>query len=168
MAEHCNMKFTWEISTGSREPDISWIRRGFPQVRDGSDWVLDGGKCWISNSMEAGVFVVFANADPSKGHRGVSETWENMWEKFGKHVKMTQNVPKICARCASIQHGKTFKYQFRWNTFLCSREASQRLWWTWTTKVCRSARRPGEMFVISTDRVLLRQCKASAIVIGRT
>lgn len=41
-------------------------------VRDGSDWVLDGGKCWISNSMEAGVFVVFANADPSKGHRGIT------------------------------------------------------------------------------------------------
>ena len=166
MAEHCNMKFTWDFDRQQRTGHR--IRIGFPQVRDGSDWVLDGGKCWISNSMEAGVFVVFANADPSKGHRGVSETWENMSEKFGKHIKMTQNVPKICGRCASIQHGKTFKYQFRWKTFLCSREASQRLWWTWTTKVCRSARRTAETFVISTDRVLLRQCKAPAIVIGRT
>jgi len=40
--------------------------------RDGSDWVLDGSKCWISNSREAGLFVVFANADPSKGHRGIT------------------------------------------------------------------------------------------------
>ncbi|CAK0867355.1 unnamed protein product [Prorocentrum cordatum] len=41
-------------------------------VRDGDDWVIDGGKCWISNAMEAGVFVVFANADPSKGHKGIT------------------------------------------------------------------------------------------------
>lgn len=41
-------------------------------ARDGSDWVLDGSKCWISNSSEAGLFVVFANADPSKGHRGIT------------------------------------------------------------------------------------------------
>eukprot|EP00913_Durusdinium_trenchii_P026383 g24755.t1 len=41
-------------------------------VQDGSDWVLDGGKSWISNSLEAGIFVVFANADPSKGHRGIT------------------------------------------------------------------------------------------------
>lgn len=41
-------------------------------VKDGSDWVIDGGKSWISNSLEAGLFVVFANADPSKGHRGIT------------------------------------------------------------------------------------------------
>ena len=26
---------------------------GFLEVQDGSDWVLEGGKCWISNSIEA-------------------------------------------------------------------------------------------------------------------
>lgn len=41
-------------------------------VRDGSGWVLDGSKCWISNAMEAGLFVVFANANPEKGHRGIT------------------------------------------------------------------------------------------------
>merc|ERR1719183_1121523 len=40
--------------------------------RSGDDWVIDGSKTWISNSVEAGLFVVFANADPSKGHRGIT------------------------------------------------------------------------------------------------
>lgn len=56
-------------------------------VRDGDDWVIDGGKCWISNSIEAGLFVVFANADPSKGHRGITAfvvERENPGLKIGK------------------------------------------------------------------------------------
>lgn len=41
-------------------------------VQDGDDWVLSGGKSWISNSKEAGLFVVFANANPAKAHRGIT------------------------------------------------------------------------------------------------
>lgn len=33
--------------------------------KDGSDYVINGTKCWISNSDIAGVFLVFANANPS-------------------------------------------------------------------------------------------------------
>ena len=33
---------------------------------------LSGRKLWISNAAEAGVFVVFANADRSTGHRGIT------------------------------------------------------------------------------------------------
>lgn len=40
--------------------------------RDGDDWIIDGNKSWISNSKEAGLFVVFANADFSKKHRGIT------------------------------------------------------------------------------------------------
>ncbi|KAJ1483171.1 acyl-coenzyme A dehydrogenase, partial [Baffinella frigidus] len=36
------------------------------------EWVLDGTKAWISNSAEAGLFVVFANADFTKSHRGIT------------------------------------------------------------------------------------------------
>ena len=39
---------------------------------DGSEYILNGEKLWISNSVEAGIFVVFANADPSKAHRGIT------------------------------------------------------------------------------------------------
>ena len=43
-------------------------------VRDkgGGGWVINGSKCWISNATEAGLFVVFANADPDKGHKGIT------------------------------------------------------------------------------------------------
>lgn len=35
-------------------------------------FVLNGSKMWITNSMEAGVFLVFANLDPSKGYKGIT------------------------------------------------------------------------------------------------
>merc|ERR1719221_1674910 len=41
-------------------------------VPDGSDYVIDGNKCWISNSIEAGLFVIFANANPEKGYKGIT------------------------------------------------------------------------------------------------
>jgi alkylation response protein AidB-like acyl-CoA dehydrogenase len=33
---------------------------------------LSGRKMWISNAAESGIFVVFANADPSAGYRGIT------------------------------------------------------------------------------------------------
>jgi alkylation response protein AidB-like acyl-CoA dehydrogenase len=36
------------------------------------DWVLTGRKLWITNALEADVFLVFANADPAAGYRGVT------------------------------------------------------------------------------------------------
>ncbi|KAK8181182.1 acyl-CoA dehydrogenase/oxidase [Phyllosticta citribraziliensis] len=33
---------------------------------------INGSKMWITNSMEAGFFIVFANLDPSKGYKGIS------------------------------------------------------------------------------------------------
>ncbi len=40
--------------------------------RNGDDWILDGQKLWITNGAEAGLFIVFANADPDKGYRGIT------------------------------------------------------------------------------------------------
>jgi len=40
--------------------------------RDGDGWRLDGEKTFISNVGIAGFFVVFANADPSLGKKGIS------------------------------------------------------------------------------------------------
>ena len=39
---------------------------------DGDRYLLNGRKHWISNSVEAGFFVLFANADPSAGYRGIT------------------------------------------------------------------------------------------------
>jgi len=38
----------------------------------GADWVLNGRKLWITNGNEAGIFIVFANVNPSAGYRGIS------------------------------------------------------------------------------------------------
>ena len=35
-------------------------------------FVINGRKLWITNALEAGLFLVFANADPSQGHRGIT------------------------------------------------------------------------------------------------
>lgn len=41
-------------------------------VGDGEDWILSGTKAWISNAKEADIFLVFANAEPAAGHRGIT------------------------------------------------------------------------------------------------
>ncbi len=40
--------------------------------RDGNDWILNGRKMWISNGSVSKLALVFANADPSKGHKGIT------------------------------------------------------------------------------------------------
>jgi alkylation response protein AidB-like acyl-CoA dehydrogenase len=40
-------------------------------AKDGH-WELTGRKFWITNGAEAGIFIVFANADPSKGYKGIT------------------------------------------------------------------------------------------------
>lgn len=41
-------------------------------IRRGDAFVLSGRKLWITNAAEAGVFIVFANADPAAGYRGIT------------------------------------------------------------------------------------------------
>jgi butyryl-CoA dehydrogenase/short/branched chain acyl-CoA dehydrogenase len=39
---------------------------------DGSDFILNGRKLWISNAAEAGLFIVFTTVDPSAGYKGIT------------------------------------------------------------------------------------------------
>ncbi len=39
---------------------------------DGDHFVLNGRKLWITNAKEAGLFIVFANANPEAGYRGIT------------------------------------------------------------------------------------------------
>ncbi|HEY4320200.1 MAG TPA: acyl-CoA dehydrogenase [Gemmatimonadales bacterium] len=41
-------------------------------TQDGEDWLLTGRKFWITSGAEAGIFIVFANIDPSKGYKGIT------------------------------------------------------------------------------------------------
>ncbi|MEK7403209.1 MAG: acyl-CoA dehydrogenase family protein, partial [Gemmatimonadota bacterium] len=38
----------------------------------GDAWVLNGRKMWITNGAEAEIFVVFANANPDAGYKGIT------------------------------------------------------------------------------------------------
>ena len=37
-----------------------------------SEYIINGSKMWITNSMEAGFFIVFANLFPEKGYKGIT------------------------------------------------------------------------------------------------
>jgi len=38
----------------------------------GDRWVLNGRKLWITNAAESSLFIVFANANPERGYRGIT------------------------------------------------------------------------------------------------
>jgi len=41
-------------------------------VADGDEFTITGRKLWITNGNEAGLFIVFANANPDAGYRGIT------------------------------------------------------------------------------------------------
>jgi len=54
----------------------------------GDRWVLNGGKLWITNGLEAELFLVFANVDFSKGYKGITAFLvESGWKGFTKGKK---------------------------------------------------------------------------------
>jgi alkylation response protein AidB-like acyl-CoA dehydrogenase len=40
--------------------------------RRGDRWLLNGRKLWITNAAESSLFIVFANADPAQGYKGIT------------------------------------------------------------------------------------------------
>jgi alkylation response protein AidB-like acyl-CoA dehydrogenase len=40
--------------------------------KQGDGWSITGRKLWITNGAEAGIFIVFANANPSAGYKGIT------------------------------------------------------------------------------------------------
>src|SRR5438128_8284588 len=38
----------------------------------GDQWVLNGRKLWITNAAEAAIFIVFSNANPDAGYKGIT------------------------------------------------------------------------------------------------
>ena len=40
--------------------------------REGDAWVLEGRKLWITNALEAGLYLVFANVKPEAGYKGIT------------------------------------------------------------------------------------------------
>ena len=52
--------------------------------RDGDAWVLRGRKMWISNGSVSNLALVFAQADPARGHQGITAfVLERATQKYG-------------------------------------------------------------------------------------
>ncbi|HWL40355.1 MAG TPA: acyl-CoA dehydrogenase [Gemmatimonadaceae bacterium] len=64
----------------------------------GNRWILNGQKLWITNGAEAGVFVVFANADPAAGYRGITAF---IVERDFKGFKVGKKEDKLGIRASS-------------------------------------------------------------------
>lgn len=41
-------------------------------TKTANGYKINGSKMWITNAMESGIFIVFANLDPSKGYKGIT------------------------------------------------------------------------------------------------
>lgn len=66
--EHVGSFCLSETSSGS---DAFALKTKAIQNKDG-DYVINGSKMWITNSKEAGVFLVFATVAPEKGYKGIT------------------------------------------------------------------------------------------------
>ncbi|OAA66574.1 acyl-CoA dehydrogenase [Niveomyces insectorum RCEF 264] len=63
-----------------------------------SGFRISGSKMWITNSMEADVFAVFANLDPAKGYRGITSF---LVEKGTKGFSIAKKEKKLGIRASS-------------------------------------------------------------------
>lgn len=59
---------------------------------------ISGSKMWITNSKEAGFFIVFANLDPSKGYKGITAF---IVEKDTKGFTIAKKEKKLGIRASS-------------------------------------------------------------------
>ncbi|EGT41061.1 hypothetical protein CAEBREN_32278 [Caenorhabditis brenneri] len=82
-----------EVSSGSDAFSMKTIAK-----KDGDDFVINGSKMWISNSEHADVFLLFANADPSKGYKGITCF---IVEKDSKGLSLGKKEDKLGIRASS-------------------------------------------------------------------
>ncbi len=70
LASNCVSSFA--LSEAGSGTDAFAMKTTATQSADSSYFTLNGEKMWISNSKEAGVFLVFANANPALKHKGIT------------------------------------------------------------------------------------------------
>jgi alkylation response protein AidB-like acyl-CoA dehydrogenase len=74
-----------EAGAGSDVPAMDTTAR-----REGDEYVIDGGKLWISNGSVADTVVLFAKTDPEAGRKGISSFVVRPEEDDGFHVEGTE------------------------------------------------------------------------------
>jgi short/branched chain acyl-CoA dehydrogenase len=67
-------------------------------TKTSSGYTISGSKMWITNSMEAEFFIVFANLDPSKGYKGITAF---VVEKGMKGFSIAKKEKKLGIRASS-------------------------------------------------------------------
>ncbi|KAH7369259.1 acyl-CoA dehydrogenase [Plectosphaerella cucumerina] len=67
-------------------------------VETESGYKITGSKMWITNSMEADFFIVFANLDPSKGYKGITAF---VVEKGTKGFSIAKKEKKLGIKASS-------------------------------------------------------------------
>ncbi len=66
-------------------------------------WTLNGSKAWITNGGEAGIFVVFANAKPEAGYKGITAFLVELGTR-GFTVGPKEHKMGICASSTTTLH----------------------------------------------------------------
>jgi alkylation response protein AidB-like acyl-CoA dehydrogenase len=61
-------------------------------------YVINGSKMWITNSMEAGFFIVFANLNPEKGYKGITAF---IVDKENPGLKIAKKEKKLGIKASS-------------------------------------------------------------------
>ena len=75
-------------------------------TRRGSGWILEGRKLWITNGAEAGLFIVFANSDFTKGYKGITAfAVERGFRGFGVGKKEDKLGIRASSTCELILEG---------------------------------------------------------------
>ena len=75
-------------------------------TRQGSGWILGGRKLWITNGAEAGLFIVFANSDFTKGYKGITAfAVERGFRGFGVGKKEDKLGIRASSTCELILEG---------------------------------------------------------------
>ncbi|TNC72775.1 acyl-CoA dehydrogenase family protein [Rubellimicrobium roseum] len=99
-------KVAYCITEPEAGTDVSGIRT--TAVRDGSGWILNGGKVWIHNAPVADLAFVLARTDKDKGHRGMSifivDLHAKGVERGPKEHKMGQRASQVGALNFSDVH----------------------------------------------------------------
>lgn len=67
-------------------------------VETADGYTISGGKMWITNSVEADLFIVFANLDPSKGYKGITAF---LVEKGTEGFSIAKKEKKLGIRASS-------------------------------------------------------------------
>ncbi|MFC6718415.1 acyl-CoA dehydrogenase [Natrialbaceae archaeon GCM10025810] len=74
-----------EAGAGSDVPSMETVAE-----KDGDEYVIDGGKLWISNGSVADTVTLFAKTDPDAGNRGISAFVVRPDEDDGYYVEGTE------------------------------------------------------------------------------